>query len=123
MVHLLPSRSILAGFFRRILSGFGFLPGAGLLPRAGNSRSPTVLPARSDGFLCVISDLSTFRSPLVTSEPLFNSKNTASNPPEDITGVDLVLTSSTGGGPGGGGGGGGGIAVLPLAVDGSDGGI
>ena len=58
-----------------MLSGFGFLFGMGDLPRdevwdddrvdAGG----TGIAARKDGFLCVISDLSTLRSPEVTSEP------------------------------------------------------
>ena len=96
-----------------MLSGFGFLPGAGLLPRGLVSRSPTELPVRSEGFLCVISDLSTFRSPCVTAEPLLSSEKTASNPPEEAAGAGSVLMSSTGAGPGGGGGGGGGGPPAP----------
>ena len=40
----------------------------------GVSEILTILPARNSGFLCVISDLSTFRNPAVTF-PLFNSPN------------------------------------------------
>ena len=61
----------------RILSGFGFLEGMGDLPLEleelpefwESLRSGTVELARSEGFLCVISDLSTFRRPAVTAEP------------------------------------------------------
>ena len=90
----------------RMLSGFGFFPGAGLLPRVNLSISAP--PARRDGFLWVISVLSTFRRPCVTADPLFNSEKTASSPPAGADGTGSALTSNTGGGPGGGGGGGGG---------------
>lgn len=66
-----------------MLWGFGFLPGAGLLAREVASLSPPVDAARREGFLCVISDLSTLRRPWVTAAPLFSSEKTASNPPEE----------------------------------------
>jgi hypothetical protein len=108
IVHLLPSSSFLGGFFTRMLSGLGFFPGAGLLPLTGLSPSGTVEPARSEGFLCVISDLSTLRRPLVTDSPLLSSEKTAPSPPaagaSGAAACSLILR--TGGGPGGGGGGG-----------------
>lgn len=110
-VHLLPSSSFLAGFFTLMLSGLGFFPGAGLLARAVELPPEAVELARRDGFLWVICDLSTLRSPLVTSSPLFSSENTAPRPddPEDgASAAGSVFMSSTGGGPGGGGGGPGG---------------
>jgi hypothetical protein len=110
IVHLLPSSSFLVGFFTRMLSGLGFLPGAGLLARA-ELPSETVEETRREGFLCVISDLSTLRKPLVTASPLFNSEKTAPRPPGAAVGAASDLTSSFGGGPGGGGGGGGGPPV------------
>jgi hypothetical protein len=57
MNHLFPSSSFRGGFFVRMLSGFGFFPGAGLLPRRDDKllwlslRCGTVAPARNDGFL------------------------------------------------------------------------
>jgi len=60
-IHLFPSSFLTGGFFVRMLSGFGFFPGAGLFPRftdetldALSLRVGTVAPARNDGFLCVI---------------------------------------------------------------------
>jgi hypothetical protein len=110
IIHLLPSSSFLGGFLARMLSGLGFLPGgAGLLPRAAALPSGTVDPARSDGFLCVISDLSTFRRPAVTASPLLSSEKTAPMPPAAAgSAAFCTLILRTGGGPGGGGGGGGG---------------
>ena len=109
MVHLLPSSSFFGGFLTRMLSGLGFLLGVGLLPRTDPSFSGTVEFARKDGFLCVISDLSTFLRPLVTASPLLSSEKTAPKPPPSCAGAALVsLIWRTGGGPGGGGGGGGG---------------
>lgn len=107
-VHLFPSSSFLAGFLTLMLSGFGFFPGAGLLARATELPSDTVDPARRDGFLCVICDLSTLRSPFVTDSPLLSSEKTAPNPEvvEAGSSAASVLMSKTGGGPGGGGGGG-----------------
>lgn len=107
IVHLFPSSSFLEGFLTLILSGLGFFPGAGLFGRA---ESETVAAARREGFLCVISDLSTLRRPLVTDSPLLSSEKTAPRPPAAVgaAGAASVLISSTGGGPGGGGGGGGG---------------
>lgn len=102
----------------RIASGLGFFPGgAGLFPRPVDVtldelslRVGTVAPARNDGFLCVIWSALTFLSPLVTSEPLFNSLNTAPRPPASAAGAAFGASSNRsggGGGPGGGGGGGG----------------
>lgn len=96
-------------------SGFGFLLGAAgdlaldvkLEPLS--LRVGTVAPARNEGFLCVIWSGLTFLSPFVTSEPLFNSLNTASRPPASEAGAALTGSSNLaggGGGPGGGGGGG-----------------
>jgi hypothetical protein len=48
----------------------------------------TTLPARRAGFLCVISLLSTLRSPFVTSAPRFKSANTAATPPAGAAGED-----------------------------------
>lgn len=67
----------------------------------------TTLDARRSGFLCVISDLSTFLRPFVTSSPRLSSAKTAPIPPVDCTGAG----AGTGAGGGGGGGGGGGPAV------------
>jgi hypothetical protein len=122
IIHLLPSNSFLDGFFIRMLSGLGFLPGAGLLPRA-DGPSETVELVRREGFLCVISDLSTFLRPEVTDSPLLSSEKTAPKPPAAGAGAgaDSVLISRTGGGPGGGGGGGGGGAP-PAAGAGAAGG-
>lgn len=113
MIHLLPSSLLTGGFFVRMLSGLGFFPGAGLLPRVIESllslRVGTVAPARNDGFLCVIWSADTFLRPFVTASPLFNSEKTASSPPAscgEAFGVASNLRGG-GGGPGGGGGGGG----------------
>lgn len=117
MIHLFPSSLLTGGFFVRMLSGLGFFPGAGLFPRVIEDtldwlslRVGTVAPARSAGFLCVISSGLTLRSPLVTASPLFNSENTASKPPAFLVGAGFGASSNLkggGGGPGGGGGGGG----------------
>jgi hypothetical protein len=64
--------------------------------------SGTTLPALKDGFLCVISLLSTLRKPCVTASPLFSSAKTAAAPPAGA----FPLADATGGGGGGGGGGG-----------------
>ena len=61
----------------------------------------TTLLALSAGFLCVISLLSTLRSPLVTSSPRLSWAKTAAAP---LAGA-VTLASGTGGGGGGGGGG------------------
>lgn len=61
----------------------------------GNDNSPapplagTTPPARRAGFLCVISLLSTLRSPFVTSAPRFKSANTAATPPAGAAGEDV----------------------------------
>ena len=62
-----------------------------------------MLVALKSGFLCVISDLSTFRRPAVTASPRFSSANTAATPPAAGAGAGKELV--TGGGTGGGGGG------------------
>lgn len=62
-----------------------------------------MLLALSAGFLCVISLLSTFLRPLVTSSPRLRSAKTADTPP--AAGVGAAVAGG-GGGPGGGGGGG-----------------
>lgn len=130
MYHLLPSSCLREGFLERMLSGFGFLLGTGDFPRAVGDvapvleslRSGTSEPARRLGFLCVISDLSTFRRPEVIADPLFNCSKT-----DDISPVDTAFGGAAppagggggGGGPpapavGGGGGGGGGGNVEPV---------
>ncbi len=100
-----------------MLSGLGFFPGAGLLPLTELSRSGTVELARRAGFLCVISDLSTFRRPLVTASPLFSSEKTAPRPPPAAGSSFTSLILRTGAGPGGGGGGGGPAAGAAGAAD------
>ena len=66
----------------------------------------TVLPALKAGFLWVISLLSTFLKPLVTSSPRLSSANTAATPP--AAGAGAAPAGGGGGATGGGGGGGGG---------------
>ena len=100
MSHLLPSRSLRGGLRERMLSGLGFLLGAGDLPRDKLGRSGAVDPARKLGFLCVISDLSTLRRPEVICSPWLSWSNTA-----DMSGAGAV-GAGAGGIPGGGGGGG-----------------
>jgi len=115
MYHLFPSSSFRGGFFVLMLSGFGFFPGARLLPRPTDEtldwlslRVGTVAPARNEGFLCVISFGSTFRKPFVTASPLFSSENTAPRPLAAAVGAaGFSSISNLGAGPGGGGGGGG----------------
>lgn len=98
MTHFAPSKANLEGFFPDSAAGF-----VGLAGRLGELAlvAGTVLDARSSGFLCVISDLSTLRKPFVTSTPLFRSAKTAPNPPpaEEVD-DDAVIA---GGGGGGGG--------------------
>ena len=122
IIHLFPSNSFFGGFFVRKLSGFGFLPGAGLVPRPPlplpappltpkldelSLRCGTVELCRRLGFLCVICEASTFFNPAVTPSPLFRSANTA-----PISAGCFDFAEGTGGRlPGGGGGpGGGGMA-------------
>ncbi len=125
IIHLFPSSSFRGGFFVRILSGFGFVGGVGLLLR------PMLLElsllcggtgacVRRDGFLCVIWLGSTFFRPDVTDSPLFNSSNTAP--------MSGAFVPPLGGGGGGGGppalskvgrGGGGGGGGPPLAGGGA----
>ena len=83
MIHLLPSSSLRGGFFVRILSGFGRFPGIGDLPCADSEdcESDRVggaeLFARSEGFLCVCNEGSTFRRPEVTASPFESWSKTA----------------------------------------------
>ena len=63
-----------------------------------------MLLALNSGFLCVISLLSTFLRPFVTSAPRLSSAKTADTPPAAGAGGGTV--AGGGGGPGGGGGGG-----------------
>ena len=105
MYHLFPSSSVFGGFFVRILSGFGFLPGAVLLELVLSLRVGTGAVERSVGFLCVCIDGSTFFKPDVTPEPLFRSAKTA--PISDPLAGALLESPLYGGGGGPGGGGGG----------------
>ena len=74
-IHLLPSRSLRAGFLLRMLSGFGFFPGSGDLPRLDDweeerdGADGTADVVRREGFLCVWDDGSTFRRCDVTDSP------------------------------------------------------
>ena len=61
----------------------------------------TTLVALSAGFLCVISLLSTLRSPLVTSSPRLSCAKTAAAPPAPPAGVAGLADSGGGGGGGG----------------------
>ncbi len=72
MIHLLPSRSLRAGFLVRMLSGLGFLPGSVNLMLPDVERvgvEGTAAPARRDGFLWVCDEGSTLRRWEVTAEP------------------------------------------------------
>ena len=73
--------------------------------RATGAVAGTVFPARNEGFLWVISLLSTLRNPFVTSSPRFRSANTAATPAA-LGAADPGDAAWTGGGGGGGGGGG-----------------
>lgn len=79
----------------------------------------TTLLALKAGFLWVISLLSTFLRPRVTSEPLLRSANSAAWPPAGAAGAEPA--GGGGGGPGGGGGGGGGGGPPAEATGGADG--
>lgn len=76
---------------------------------AGLDEPGTTAPALKAGFLCVISLLSTFRSPFVTSSPRFRAANTAAAPP--------LLLAVDAAGVGGAGGGGGAVAAAAAAPD------
>jgi hypothetical protein len=79
------------------------LPGKKICLRVGEvDLSGTALPALKDGFLCVISLLSTLRKPCVTASPLFNSAKTAAAP---LAGAFPLAGAAACGGGGGGGGG------------------
>jgi hypothetical protein len=121
---LLRSSTILGGFFVRMLSGLGFVCGgidltdAPLLLRSGTGADP-----RSAGFLCVISDWSTFLSPDVMVSPRLSWSKTA---PISLSAGCAFAGSGGGGGPpeerrcvgrGGGGGGPPEVAAWPFAVD------
>jgi len=104
--HLLPSNKNLGGFLPARACGFeglvGFLP----IGESEGDLAGTTLLALSAGFLCVISLLSTLRSPLVTSSPRLSCAKTAAAPPAGAAGLAAAgLASGTGGGGGGGGGG------------------
>lgn len=97
--HLFPSKTNLGGLLPANAAGFagraGFFPAAMdisvnpvyvelrmiLYIPGGVGEPGTVCPALNDGFLCVISLLSTFLRPLVTSSPRLSSANTAATPP------------------------------------------
>ncbi len=98
--HLLPSRANFEGFF--LISDAGFVGFTGRFGAEGAGVSRTTLLARREGFLWVISDLSTFLNPFVTASPRFNSANTAAAPPAE--GAEEGATMAGGGGGGGGGG-------------------
>ena len=97
----------------------GFLLGRGDLPREleedwEEDRSGTVPAARREGFLCVISDLSTLRRLEVTAPELIWSKSAVMSPaveglcgaaPGGGGGAEGALFSSNEGNGGGGGGG------------------
>lgn len=102
--HLFPSNANFDGFFPINEAGFVGLTGRFAVEVLALG---TALGARNSGFLWVISDLSTLRSPFVTSSPRFNSANTAATPPPD---------AGAGAAAGGGGGGGGG-GTLPVGAD------
>lgn len=87
-------------------------------PAAGEVEAGTTLLALNAGFLWVISLLSTFLSPFVTSAPLLRSANSAAWPPAGAAGADPA--GGGGGGPGGGGGGGGGGGPPAGAAAGAD---
>lgn len=96
MIHLFPSSSsTLAGFFA------GFAPGLGLRGGPFFPLSGTMLAERSEGFLCVIWELSTFRNPEVAAPPRFKSAKRAAAP--EAAGVEAACAELEGGGGGGGG--------------------
>lgn len=103
MTHLLPSSANLDGFLPDNAAGLD-----GLVGRldVGLVLAGTVLEARSSGFLWVISDLSTFLKPFVTSSPRFSSAKTAPMLPPGAADGEAA---------GGGGGGGGGAPGAPEA--------
>lgn len=112
--HLVPSNSLRGGLRARMLSGLGFLLGAGDLPRTALEPSGAVEPARRLGFLWVISDLSTLRRPEVIASPWLSWSKTA----------DMSAAGAAGAGAGGipGGGGGGGAPPPGTFTDGTGGG-
>mmetsp|Transcript_8775 Transcript_8775/g.8689 ORF Transcript_8775/g.8689 Transcript_8775/m.8689 type:complete len:220 (-) Transcript_8775:780-1439(-) len=110
MIHLVPStNSIFAGFFfgstrfRLDDKLEGFFGGVGFLATGGAA-------CLKDGFLWVISDLSTFLRPDVMFSPLFKSAKTAFIPPDGADEEVLSELSESKIAAGGGGGGGGGAA-------------
>lgn len=98
MVHFPPSRANLEGFLPLSEAGFEGFVGRFADPPPLFAAG-TTLDARRLGFLCVISDLSTLRSPFVTSSPRFRSAKTAAAPP-----AEAACAAAAGGGGGGGGG-------------------
>jgi hypothetical protein len=111
MTHLLPSSANLAGFFACNALGFVGLVGRFTPAAAVGGATGTELPARSAGFLCVISLLSTLRRPFVTSAPRLRSANTAPMPSPPDADEGAAAGGGGGAGAGGGGGGGGGAPV------------
>lgn len=104
MIHLFPSSSsIFAGFFA------GFAPGLGLRGGPFFALSETVPAERSEGFLWVIWELSTFRNPEVTAPPRFKSAKRAAAPEPDV--------GAAGAEPEGGGGGGEGADADALGIE------
>ena len=126
MIHLLPSSSFRGGFFVRMLSGFGLLPGTGDLPRLerlpcdSDRERGTAELARREGFLCVCCEGSTFRRLAVTDSPLESSSKMA--PMSDgALRAEVVVFADIGGGGGGGGlsnfgSGGGGGGTRPVGL-------
>lgn len=112
-VHLLPSSSVFGGFLTKLAGFFGMVGRPSLPPSAPASPAEgdaTVPPARSAGFLCVISLLSTLRRPPVTLPPWFRSANTADISPAAAFAFGalgkLPGAAGAGGAPGAGGAGG-----------------
>ena len=131
MNHLLPSSSFLGAFLVRMLSGLGFLPGMGDLPREEESDAvddertgPEGTPAfwaRSEGFLWVCDEGSTFLRWDVTDAPREISLKTA--PISAVLPLGAVPLDGNGGGGGalsnvGSGGGGGGAGAGAVLDDG-----
>lgn len=98
MIHLLPStNSIFGGFFGVCpdAPGVAFPSGGPLFAESG-----TTPLDRSSGFLCVIWDESTLRSPDVADPPRFSSESRAAAEPGPAGANE---GESAGGGGGGGG--------------------
>lgn len=106
-----------------MLSGFGLFLGTGDLPRLdceSDAEDETTVFARSEGFLCVCNDGSTFRRPAVTASPLESWSKMA--PMSELPAPFAPLVGIGGGGgalskDGNGGGGGGPEAEGALAAE------